>query len=147
MHIRKIMGDSSGRHIIFLYLSILTAKYRNVHNFRLYNAYDFIFGHKHNINKWNIFWKFRENPTWWRHVTSCDVIFEICAQKVLTSSKICTISESILFFRMWIHNRFSTRGQPLFYDKRFSCYRIFSKCRILMTSSLKMLTSANIMTS
>ena len=31
-----------------------------------------------NINKWNTFWKFGENPTWWRHfmsrdVTNCDL--------------------------------------------------------------------------
>ena len=27
------------------------------------------------INEGNIFWKFGENRTWWRHVTSWDVIF------------------------------------------------------------------------
>ena len=34
----------------------------------------FIFGPQHNINKINIFWSFGENPTWWRHFTSRDVI-------------------------------------------------------------------------
>jgi len=52
-------------------------KYEFCHNFRLNNVNDLEFAHKQGFNKGNIFWKFGENPSPWRHVTSYDVICHI----------------------------------------------------------------------
>ena len=71
----------SGVGRVFLYISYITEKNGIVHNFRLNDANDFIFGPQHIIKRRNIFWFFFENPTWWRHVTSRDVIFAKFAQK------------------------------------------------------------------
>ena len=51
-----------------------TALFNNCYNVRLSDANVLIFvTHDSNMMR-NIPWRFGKNPTWWRHVTSCDVI-------------------------------------------------------------------------
>ena len=57
----------------------MNQKYLIVHNFRLNNANDFIFGHKQDIIKRNDSCEYGENPRRWRQVTSYDVIFGLDA--------------------------------------------------------------------
>ena len=49
--------------------------YKNGHNFAKNGSNDVIFSQMLNIHKINIFWKFGENPTWWRHFMTSYVIF------------------------------------------------------------------------
>ena len=102
-------------------------------NFRLNSPNDFIFSTHHNNMKTNIACDYGENPRWWRHFTSRTSYMQFLLKKCWRHQKIGIMGQWNLLFQMWPNNTFPTRRQPLSYNTRFTSYRIFSFCRILMT--------------
>ena len=115
---------------------------------RLKSAINFQVGQQHGMDERNTFWKFGKNPTMWRHVTSCDVIFKFRAKIAMTSSKIMTSLSNfrvqILIFPNLLWHTNKMRGQPFLSNNymesclHFNYCHILINCRqILMTSSWK----------
>ena len=71
--------------------------------------------------------KIRHDDVILRHVTW---FLKFQLKKCWRQQKVGTKGPSVLIYRMRANNTFSTRGQPLSYDKRLNNYRIFSFCRI-----------------
>ena len=80
-------------------------------------------------------------------MTSRDVIFQFDDQKVLTEAKITMMGHPLCILSIEHYNRFNLRGEPLFYDKWLTSYRLFSERPVFAEISTKLLTPAKIMTS
>ena len=116
------------------------AKYGNCYNFCLIDANNFIFTPDHNIHKRNISWRFGENQTWWRHVTSFYRFLTKNCRKVLKKcwrqQKLPIMILPIIIYLKEHCISFTLRGQPLSGDKRLNSsifcfsFRIFNFCRI-----------------
>ena len=76
------------------------------------------------MKKRNIFWNFYENPAWWRHVTSHDVILQkiakILLKKCWRQQKILGMGPPVLIFYLELSITFHLVGQPTFYDYWFT---------------------------
>ena len=86
-------------------------------------------------------WRFGENPTSWRHLTSFDVIFRFLAQIFPKSADVSWNCPQIwllnIDFRKENLCTFKMRGRPFPYDNWFKNYRFFNfslNYDVIMTS-------------
>ena len=71
--------------------------------------------------------KIRHDDVTWHHMTSFSYFL---LKKCWRQQKWLKMGHPLNIFWIELHNSIDLRGQPLFYDKWFTSYRIFSFCRI-----------------
>ena len=78
---------------------------------------DFIFSHKQDIGKGNVFRHFCENPTWWRHIVGIlvfDGFLMTSSKNMLTSAKkLWVYVEVDQVWCLGLHTSFNFVAQPL----------------------------------
>ena len=128
MYRSEDMGFLSGVGRIFLYISILKAENTQflITSVKMMQMTSYL---HHSIISTRetfpeILVKIRHDDVTWRHVTSFS---HFLPKKCWRQQKIFNMGHPLCIFWIELHKTFDLRGQPLFYDKWFTSYRLFSE--------------------